>query len=119
MNDNLMNGLKLVSVYDVKDWNWELFAICGSFFILGCILLIMVERYDSVFLESVGTLCVSVSLIVAVIIFSVTLYHNYFAPTREFKVICDESVSFMDIENIYDVISFDGEIYTIREEIDF
>lgn len=119
MDDNLFNGLKLVNVYDVKDWNWELFIICGVFFVAGIVILLLYEKFNFLYLDYIGCTTTVLSLIVACVIFACTLFNNYFSPTREYQIICDDSISFFDLEKEYDVISYDGSIYTIREEVDY
>lgn len=119
MDDNLLKGIHLVNVYDVKDWNWELFVICGAFFVAGIVILLLYEKFDFIYLDGIGCVTTTLSLIAACVIFACTLFHNYFSPTREYQIICDDSISFIDLEKKYDVISYDGSIYTIREEADY
>ena len=119
MENKLMNGLKLVEVYNVKDFYWEWFVIFRLCLLTGIILFLFEDRFCNGLFGTIGGLFTAVSVICLVAIIALNLYHNFIVPTREFKVTCDENVSFLDIEEKYDVIAYDGEIYTIREEVDY
>ena len=117
MNENLLNGMQLISVDNFSDWNWEVFLVIIVFVSFGIIMLTISNFVEIDDFELFGQSTLILGLFALFCFGIVTAVHCYSDENIiEYKVTIDENVSFIELADEFEVLEYDGKIYTIREK---
>ena len=116
-----MNGITIIEEHLCRVVELPLLICVGIFITLLFLAVLAMYRYMyKISTESKDTkitaFCCSVALIILYIVFWTFQIHNYNKTHMEYTVIVNDSVSFNDFHEKYEIISIDGNEYRVKEK---
>lgn len=106
-----MEGVTILSAATVAlglSWGVVFFVAFGAG-LLACLLMTLQEE------DGISTAIISVIVAIVIFILGAFLIGVDTTEVTEYKVIIDDSVSYVEFMEKYEVIDQEGEIYTVRE----
>lgn len=117
-----MNGMTILSEYTYRGKSTSECIIFGCILILWIALIIIVcykeysfykkYKYTTFSKENIFTLAIAVFLIFACVVVCINEYNTFYT---NYSVTIDDSVGFNEFHKNYEIVSKNGDVYTVRE----
>jgi len=124
----MLEGIKIIKTLTETKYTYGIINLIGgiALLVVGLILLSIIivcitDLFKHKKIDDLGSFIMCVILGVFLILSSISTIGNYFTRTQytttKYQVIIDDNVKYNDFVNRYDIISHDGDIYTIKDKL--